>query len=207
MHITAKRTNRIRDKMQKIDITDITEDIKRCRLEVRILQFATIECVSFKPTGKIEIVDEGKLTTLNDAIDMLKACAEHNEKVLSDLKGCLARVDMQSLSELERAKNAAQEAISSCKIGINKIAADVLRQSPTYSLENIKTHPKVKPEVESRESRIVEMEARLKILTPALDEVRTIAAEFQPSGLEPKPSSASTAPAMISREKVSGFGV
>lgn len=64
-------------------------------------------------------------------------------------------------------------------------------------------HPKVKPEVEARERSIADSQKKIDLLTHALDEALSIAAEFKPSGLPPLP--ASTAPAMISREKVSGM--
>ncbi len=165
------------------DVDVIQADIQAVHGQIKRLQVSTIECVSFKPTGKVEIVDKERLESLNSEIDRLTTLAGHNEAVFARLNDCLCAVSTKSVAELEKAQNAASEKIASLKIGINRICGDYLRISPTYTLETIKDHPKVRPEVESREAWIAELEKKLESLGPALDEARTIAAEFQPSGL------------------------
>ena len=189
---------------KSIDIDVIVADIETCQAQIQRLQHRTIECVSIGATGKLTVTDKGKLEELNAEIDRLKDVSARNSSVLDRLEEVLGKVSMPSIAALEKAIRTSDEKIVSCKTGISRIQADYLRANPyQYTLETIGQHPKVKREVEAREHTIAAETEKLKALRPALDEARTIAADFQPSGLQPMP--ASTAPAIISREKVAGM--
>ena len=188
--------------MEDIDV--IVADIETCQAQIKRLQHSTIECVSFGATGKLTVTDKGKLEELNAEIDRLKDLSTHNSSVLDRLEEVLGKVSLPSITALEKAIRTSEEKITSCKIGISRISGDYLRhEAHNYTPETIKTHPKVVKETTIREQTIAAESENLKALRPARDEARTIAAEFQPSGLPPLP--ASTAPAMISREKVAGM--
>ena len=191
-------------KLNSIDIDVIVADIETCQGQIKRLQHSTIECVSIGATGKLTVTDKGKLEELNAEIDRLTTLAGHNEAVLSRLNDCLASVGCGSVGGLEKAIRTSDEKIVSCKTGISRIQADYLRANPyQYTLETIGQHPKVKREVEAREQTIAAETEKLNALRPALDEAVAIAAEFQPSGLQPMP--ARTTPIALTREKLGGL--
>jgi len=188
--------------MEDIDV--IVADIETCQAQIKRLQHRTIECVSIGATGKLTVTDKGRLEDLNAEIDRLKDLSTQNSSVLGRLEETLGKVSMPAITALEKAIRASEEKIASCTVGINRVQGDFLRGNPyQFTVETIKTHPKVAKEIATREEIIAAEKEKLKALRPALDEAVAIAAEFQPSGLQPMP--ASTAPAMISREKVAGM--
>lgn len=188
--------------MEDIDV--IVADIETCQGQIKRLQHSTVECVSIGATGKLTVTDKGKLEELNAEIDRLKDVSARNSSVLDRLEEVLSKVSLPSIAALEKAIRTSDEKIVSSKTGISRIQADYLRANPyQYTLETIGQHPKVKREVEAREQTIAAEGARLEALRPVLDEARTIAADFQPSGLPPMP--ASTAPIALTREKLGGL--
>ena len=188
--------------MEDIDV--IVADLQTCQGQIKRLQHRTIECVSIGATGKLTVTDKGKLEELNAEIDRLKDLSTHNSSVFDRLEETLGKVGLPSIMALEKAIRTSDEKIVSCKTGISRIQADYLRANPyQYTLETIGQHPKVKREVEAREQTIAAETEKLKALRPALDEAVAIAAEFQPSGLQPMP--ASTAPIALTREKLGGL--
>lgn len=187
-----------------VDIKDIQNDLAATKEEIRRLQTETLFTIAIKPTGKIEIVDKEELESLNSDILRLKDLSTHNRGVLDRLDEVLSKVSLQSITALEKAIRTSDEKITSCTVGINRVQGDFLRGNPyQFTAETIKTHPKVAKEIAAREQTIAAETEKLKALRPALDEAVAISAEFKPSGLQPMP--ASTAPAMISREKVAGM--
>jgi hypothetical protein len=72
-----------------MDISTIKADIDSCQHRIRTLQHSTIECIAFKPSGKIEVVDKERLEALNTEIDGLTSLAGHNSEVLERLRAAL----------------------------------------------------------------------------------------------------------------------
>ena len=187
-----------------VDIKEIYDDIAATKEEIRRLQAETLFTIAIKPTGKIEIVDKEELESLNSDILRLKDLSTHNSSVLDRLEETLGKVSLPSITALEKAIRTSDEKITSCKTGISRISGDYLRhEAHNYTLETIGQHPKVKREVEAREQTIAAETEKLNALRPALDEAVAIAAEFQPSGLQPMP--ARTAPIALTREKLGGL--
>lgn len=175
----------------KTDLDTIKTDIEICQGQIKRLQHSTIECITFKPSGKVEIVDKSGLESLNGEIDRLNTLVGHNSEVAGRLQAVLEKVHLPSVAALVHAKNRSKEAITKYKIGINSTIGNWLAASPNYTVENIRDHPRVKPEVERQERVILQEESKLKLFIPALEEAQSILKDFQPSGLpEIKPERA-----------------
>ncbi len=187
-----------------IDIAAMDTDIKTSQGQIKNLQHATIECVAFSASGKVTVTDKERLEDLNSEIDRLGELVNHNAAVLTKLYDCLQKAKVESVEELRQAITRREQEIASCKIGINRIIGTWLKADPTYTIETIGTHPKVKDETAKREARILEEQKRLRIMTPALEEAESILEDFQPSGLKPMEITGAHA---ITRESVAGFGL
>lgn len=167
----------------KTDIDTIQADIQAVQHRVRALQNETIHTITIKPTGKVEVVDKERLESINSEVARLEELAGHNSEVAGRLHVVLEKVNLPSVAALIHAKNKSENDITDNKIGINHIIGTWLKVSPNYTVENIRDHPRVKPEVESREKWIRQEEANLKIFVPALEEAQSILKDFLPSGL------------------------
>lgn len=170
----------------KIDIENIQADIQVVQHRIRALQNETVHCITIKPTGKIEVVDKEKLESLNSEVARLEELAGHNSGVVQRLQAVLQKFNSPNVAALMYAKKQAEKRVVDSKIGINHIAGVWLKESPNYTIENIRSHPRVKPEIEIREKSILESEANLKLFVPALDEAQAVLQDFQPSGLPPR---------------------
>jgi hypothetical protein len=165
-----------------IDIDTIKADITNCQVQIRNLQHSTVECISFSPAGKITVIDKDKLEGLNADIEQLGGLIGHNEAVLSRLQDVLSKVNMASIEDLNHAKNKTAGRIEDHKMRINRVIATWLKVSPNYDVVTIREHPRVKPEIATYEPLIPKEEARLKLLSAALDASLAITKEFTPSG-------------------------
>jgi hypothetical protein len=171
--------------MKDIDINTIKADIESCQHRVRALQNETIHTITVKPTGKIEVVDKERLESLNSEIARLEELAGHNREVAGRLQAVLGKVNLSTVAALMNAKSQSENQIVDSKTAISRVCGVWLKVNPVYTLENIRDHPRVKPEVESREKWILQEEAKLKLFIPALEEAQNIVKDFQPSGLPP----------------------
>jgi hypothetical protein len=169
-----------------IDI--IQADITNCQAQIRHLQHSTIECVSFASSGKIMITDKDRLQDVNADIERLGGLVGHNEAVLGKLEAVLQKAGVASIEDLDHTKAKTADRIEDSKIAINRIVATWLKVSPNYDLVSIREHPRVKPELARIEPQIPIAEARLKVLSIAMEEALAVAMHFKPSGVvETKP--------------------
>jgi hypothetical protein len=166
------------------DIDIIKADITNCQAQIKNLQHLTVECISFSPAGKITVIDKDKLEGLNADIERLCGLVGHNEAVLGKLEAVLQKAGGASIDDLDHAKNTTANRIEDSKIAINRIIATWLKVSPNYDLVSIREHPRVKPELARIEPQIPIAEARLKLLSTALDDAIAITKDFKPSGIE-----------------------
>jgi|GEM_PF-2357983 len=168
----------------KTDIDTIQADIETCQHRIRALQNETIHTITIKPTGKIEVVDKEKLESLNGEIDRLSGLADHNTEVARRLHECLQKAEKESISDLAKDKNSSERRIARYRELINQTIGTWLRvDSFTYDLSNIRTHPRVKGELEKYEPLIPIEEQNIKHLSEVLEEAQAIITDFQPSGL------------------------
>ncbi len=191
--------------MKQIDIDTIAADIETCRRYIRNHQHSTIECVAFKLTGKVEIVNKDRLEELNAEVGRLTDLAGHNEAVLSRLEEALG--SFQSVAELKKRRDYVSESITKTNSLLRHDVGERLKRDPSIDPSAPFNNAECKRLKDEADARLAEMRPELAALDEQISKAQTILADFQPSGLQPMPASASTAPAMISREKVSGFGV
>ena len=189
--------------MARIDITDIAADIDTCRRYIKNHQHNTIECVAFLPTGKVSIVEKERLESLNSEVDRLKGLVEHNSGVHEALSKLLTP---ESTVQLAREHQRRIEKSIAGTENLFRIDLGNLIKF-TYGIDPLNPfdHPKAKDLKEKTDAKIAALRSDLAAVNTLIAEAEKILQDFQPSGLQPMP--ASTAPAIISREKVSGFGV
>lgn len=189
--------------MKQIDITDIATDIETCRRYIRNYQHSTIECVAFKPTGKVEVVDKDRLEELNAEVCRLTDLAGHNETVLSRLEEALG--SFQSVAELKKRRDYVSESITKTNSLLRHDVGERLKRDPSIDPSAPFNNAECKRLKDEVDARLAEMRPELAALDEQLAKSQSIMQDFQPSGLQPMPASASTAPAAITREKLGGM--
>jgi hypothetical protein len=189
--------------MKSIDIDGIAADIDTCRRYIRNHQHSTIECVSFGATGKLTVIDKPRLEELNAEVDRLTSLVGHNESVVTRLEEALG--SFPSFAAIKDRRRYVDESISRVQNLLRQDIGNLIKRYPTIDPGQPYDHPEGKRLKDQADARLAEMRPELEKLDEQISKAKAIMQDFQPSELEPMP--ASTAPAMISREKVSGFGV
>lgn len=189
--------------MKQIDIDTIAADIETCRRYIRNHQHLTIECVAFEPTGKVEVVDKDRLEELNAEVCRLTDLAEHNEKVLFQLEETLGA--FSTIAALKERRSYTNESIDKVRNLLRHDVGERLKRDPSIDPGDPFSNAECKRLQNEANNRLAVLVPELAALDEQLARSQSIMQEFKPSDLEPLP--ASTAPAIISREKVSGFGV
>ena len=168
----------------KTDIDTIEADITSCQRRVRALQAETIHTITIKPTGKVEVVDKERLESLNSEITRLEERTDHNSDVAGRLRATLAKAGKEAISDLIKDKNSSEQRMARYRELINQAVGTWLKvDSYMYDLSNIRTHPRVKGELEKYEPLIPIEEQNIKHLSEVLEEAQDIIAEFKPTGL------------------------
>jgi hypothetical protein len=166
------------------DIGTIKADIEICQHRIRALQSETIHCIAIKSSGKVEVVDKEKLESLNSEVARLEELAGHNNEVAERLRETLAKASTESIGALFKAVDTSEQRIARYRETINQSIGTWLKvDSYRYDLSNIRTHPRVKGELEKYEPLIPIEEANRKHLSEVLEEAQVVLQDFQPSGL------------------------
>ena len=160
---------------------DIQKDIGLIKNRIRALQNETVHCIAIKPTGVIEVVDKGKLETLNSEIDRLTALSQNNEAVLTRL---LSITNGATVEDLMTQKRKLDDHIQKTNELLRLDLSTLLRTSPGLTLENIGSHPKA-AKLQADADDILSHEApELERLTDLLAQVDEVLQAFQPSNLK-----------------------
>ena len=168
----------------KTDIDTIEADITSCQGQIKRLQHTTVECVGFAPAGKVIVTDKIRLESLNGEIDRLNELVGHNSEVARKLHECLQKAGKESISDLIKDKNNSEQRRARYRELINQTIGTWLKvDSFMYDLSNIRTHPRVKGELEKYEPLIPIEEQNIKHLSEVLEEAQAIITDFQPTGL------------------------
>lgn len=191
--------------MKQIDITDITADIERCHHHIKSLQHSTIECVSFGATGKLTVIDKPRLEELNAEVGRLTELAENNEKVLSKLEEALGA--FPTIAAMLERKRYLNEGIARVHNLLRQDVANLTKKRADIDPGKPYDHPEGKRLKDQADARLADLQPQLAALDEQIAKAETILQEFQSSGLQPAPTTASTAPSLISRAKVSGMGI
>ena len=168
----------------KTDIDTIEADITSCQGQIKRLQHTTVECVGFAPAGKVTVTDKIRLESLNGEIDRLNELVGHNSEVARKLHECLQKAGKESIRDLIKDKNSSEQRRARYREIINRTIGTWLKvDSFRYDLSNIRTHPRVKGELEKYEPLIPIEEQNIKLLSEVLEESQAIIADFQLTGL------------------------
>jgi hypothetical protein len=96
----------------------------------------------------------------------------------------LQKAGKEAISDLIKDKNSSERRIARYRELINQTIGTWLKvDSYMYDLSNIRTHPRVKGELEKYEPLIPIEEQNIEHLSEVLEEAQAIIADFQPTGL------------------------
>lgn len=163
-----------------IDIPDIQKDIELTKNRIRALQSETVHCVAIKPTGKVEIVDKGKLEELNSEVDRLAALSSGNGAVLARLQELTGGKSMADL--IERKRKLADH-IQKTKDLLRHDQAELLKRSPGLDLAGMATDPRAQKLQADAQAVIAGEMPELEEITALLTQADEILAGYRPSGL------------------------
>ncbi len=164
-----------------INITDIQKDIVLTKTAIRAFQSETVHCIAFKPTGKVEIVDKGKLEELNSEVDRMAALSSGNGAILARLQELTGGKSMADL--IERKKKLADH-IAKTNDLLRHDQAELLKRSPGLTLAGMVTDPRAQ-KLQADAQAVIDRETpELERLTALLTQADEILAGYQPSGLK-----------------------
>ena len=164
-----------------IDIPDIEKDITLVKNRIRALQSETVHCITIKPTGKIEVVDKGRLEELNSEADRLAALSSGNEGILARLHEITGE---KSVADLIKRKQKLEDHITKTKDLLRHDQAELLKRSPGLTLEGMANDPRAQ-KLQADAQAIIDKETPvLESLTAHLTQADEILQAFQPSGLK-----------------------
>ena len=189
--------------MKSVDIDTIRADIETGQDRVRTLQAETIHTVTFKPSGKIDVVDKERLESLNAEIDHLKDLGVHNAEVLARLTGTLG--DYLTVDSVRKKKRGLEEQILKIKTLLRIDTGDLIKHGHDVDPANPYSHPKGKALKEKADADLAISEPALAAVTDLLARVETILQDFRSSGLEAGYATKDQ-PRAITRDKVAAFG-
>lgn len=164
-----------------IDIPDIEKDITHVKNRIRALQSETVHCITIKPTGKIEVVDKGRLEELNSEITRLAALSSGNEAVLARLQEITGE---KSMADLIKRKQKLEDHITKTKDLLRHDQAELLKRSPGLTLEGMANDPRSQTLQADAQAIINKETPVLERLTVLLTQADEILAGYLPSGLK-----------------------
>ena len=164
-----------------IDIPDVEKDIELTKNRTRALQSETVHCIAIKPTGKIEVVDKGKLEELNSEVDRLAALSSGNGAILARLQELTGGKSMADL--IERKRKLADH-IAKTKDLLRHDQAELLKRSPGLDIAGMVTDPRAQ-KLQADAQAVIDRETpELERLTALLNQADEILAGYRPSGLK-----------------------
>ena len=160
---------------------DIQKDIGLIKNRIRALQNETVHCIAIKPTGVIEVVDKGKLETLNSEIDRLTALSQNNEAVLTRL---LSITNGATVEDLMTQKRKLDDHIQKTKNILRIDLATLMRTSPGLTLETLANDPRAQRLQADAQAVFDKETPELERLTALLAQLDEVLQAFQPSNLK-----------------------
>jgi len=199
-----------------IDISDIQVDIENSEHRIRALQSETVHCIAILPTGKIQVVDKGKLEELNSEVERLMGLIEHNNNIhetlsellngadcLKNLRGGKNRVLEPTVQLARDRKRQVEAAIADIENLFRIDMGNLIKHTYDIDPANPFEHPKAKDLRETADIRLASLHSELSTVEDLLTRAEAILQDFQPSGLPPQ--RAEQHHGLISREKVGGM--
>jgi len=158
----------------------IVRSLADMRAQRRELQSETSQCVAYRPKGeKIEVLatDSEKLESLNSEIAALDMQIARAEAVLDGLEGFFGENNGDPcLTALQKALANAKTGIERYENSISKVASTYLAMGGSWTVENIRTHPKVKDEIYYCQPKIDSYKQDVARLTKKIEQLEAILA-------------------------------
>jgi len=184
------------------DIKDIDADIDTCSRYIRMHQHATVECVAFKTSGKIEIVDKERLEGLNAEVDRLSALVSHNSKVLEQLTGALGT--FPSLSAARERRDYVDGIVKRSKGLLRVDLANLIKIRADIDPADPFKHPDARKLKDETDRILADSIPERERVDKLIKQAEAIIADFQPSSLRPIQDGSSFSQAII-RDSVGGL--
>ena len=164
------------------DVKDFEKDIDKCKSAIRAIKAETVQLVSILPSGKSEVVDNGRLEALNSEAARLHDLEVKNSEVLEKLRTTLGGFESarKLYDQIGVLKTAIERAHNIYRVELARHLKDFRRRSRPVDLEN---DPKALSLKAERDEKLKDLEPELKRLELAGEAAREIISEFQPSGL------------------------
>jgi len=176
------------------DLDDIRADIAAARAAVVKAEQATLSTVMIRPTGKIEVVDKGKLEELNAEIERLRDVLANNEAVLRELEKLLndavdsgvlihsrERDGDPGIRSVDIKLMEKRRSISDFGFRFKHDLADIIKNAQ-INPEDIYATPEVRAIKEEYEAKIEKAKSDLARLEALWESVCAVREKFKPSG-------------------------